>query len=160
MVGLLSDPDQLEAVRADRSLVTAAVEEALRWEAPLTGIARTAMTDAVVDGIEIKAGSSVSTLLGSANHDPSRWDDPERFDIFRQPKGHVAFATGPHLCLGIHLARMEMRAVLECPAQSPAGAAARPRRRAAGDRGVGLPGPGGPAGGVERFERLGRAGAA
>lgn len=114
MVGLLSDPAQLDAVRADRSLVTAAVEEALRWEAPLTGIARTAMTDAVVDGIEIKAGSSVSTLLGSANHDPSRWDDPERFDIFRQPKGHVAFATGPHLCLGIHLARMEMRAVLEC----------------------------------------------
>lgn len=113
MVGLLSDPAQLEAVRADRSLVTAAVEEALRWEAPLTGISRTATADAVVDGIEIQAGTAVNTSLGSANHDSSRWDDPERFDIFRQPKGHMAFATGPHLCLGIHLARMEMRAVLE-----------------------------------------------
>ena len=114
MVGLLSNPEQLDAVRADRSLVTAAVEESLRWEAPLTGISRTATADAVVDGIEIQAGTSVNTSMGSANHDPSRWDDPERFDLFRQPKAHIAFATGPHLCLGIHLARMEMRAVLEC----------------------------------------------
>ena len=114
MVGLLSHPAQLDAVRADRSLVTTAVEEALRWEAPLTGISRTAVADAVVDGIEIEAGTAVNTSLGSANHDPSRWDDPERFDIFRPPKAHIAFATGPHLCLGIHLARMEMRAVLEC----------------------------------------------
>ena len=114
MVGLLSDPAQLDAVRADRSLVTAAVEESLRWEAPLTGISRTAAADAVVDGIEIEAGTAVNTTLGSANHDSSRWEDPEKFDIFREPKAHLAFATGPHLCLGIHLARMEMRAVLEC----------------------------------------------
>ncbi len=114
MVGLLSDPAQLDAVRSDRSLVTAAVEESLRWEAPLTGISRTATADAVVDGIEIEAGTAVNTTLGSANHDPSRWEDPEKFDIFREPKAHLAFATGPHLCLGIHLARMEMRAVLEC----------------------------------------------
>ena len=93
MVGLLSNPDQLDAVRADRSLVTAAVEEALRWEAPLTGISRTATADAVVDGIEVRAGTAVNTSLGSANHDPSRWDDPEVFDIFRQPKSHIAFAT-------------------------------------------------------------------
>ena len=114
MVGLLSNPEQFDAVRADRSLVTAAVEEALRWEAPLTGITRTAAADAVVDGIEIEAGTAVNPNLGSANHDPSRWENPERFDIFREPKAHLAFATGPHLCLGIHLARMEMRAVLEC----------------------------------------------
>ena len=113
MVGLLSNPAQLDAVRADRSLVTAAVEESLRWEPPVTGISRTTVADAVVGGIEIKAGTAVNTTLGSANHDPSRWDDPERFDIFRQPQAHLAFATGPHLCLGIHLARMEMRAVLE-----------------------------------------------
>ena len=113
MVGLLSNPAQLDAVRANRSLVTAAVEESLRWEPPVTGISRTTVADAVVGGIEIKAGTAVNTTLGSANHDPSRWDDPERFDIFRQPQAHLAFATGPHLCLGIHLARMEMRAVLE-----------------------------------------------
>lgn len=113
MVGLLTNPDQLGAVRADRSLVTAAVEEALRWETPLLGISRTATADAVVDGEAVPAGALVNTSLGSANHDPSRWDAPEVFDIFRQPKSHIAFATGPHLCLGIHLARMEMRAVLE-----------------------------------------------
>ena len=113
MLGLLLDQDQLDAVRADRSLVAAAIEEALRWEAPLTGISRTATADAVVAGVEIKSGSAVNTSLGSANHDPARWNDPKKFDIFRQPKSHLAFATGPHLCLGIHLARMEMRAVLE-----------------------------------------------
>ena len=57
-------------------------------------ISRTATADAVVDGIEVRAGTSVNTSLGSANHDPSRWDDPEVFDIFRQPKSHIAFATG------------------------------------------------------------------
>ena len=113
MVGLLSDPAQLEAVRADRSLVAVAVEEALRWEPPLTGISRRAATDVEVEGFGIAAGAAVNTSLGSANHDPSRWDDPDRFDIFREQKPHMAFATGPHLCLGIHLARMEMRAVLE-----------------------------------------------
>ena len=114
MVGLLSDPAQLEAVRADRSLVAAAVEEALRWEAPLTGISRTATEDTVVEGEPVAAGALVNTCLGAANRDSSRWEDADRYDLFRQPKGHIAFATGPHLCLGIHLARMEMRAVLEC----------------------------------------------
>ncbi len=114
MAGLLSEPAQLDAVRADRSLVMEAVEEALRWEAPLTGISRTATEDTEVEGVEVVAGSVVTTHLGSANHDFTRWDDPDRFDIFRQSKSHLSFATGPHLCLGIHLARMEMRAVLEC----------------------------------------------
>jgi cytochrome P450 len=51
--------------------------------------------------------------MGAANHDGNRWDDPERFDIFRPPQPHVAFASGPHLCLGMHLARMETRVALE-----------------------------------------------
>ena len=114
MAGLLLDPTQLDAVRADRSLVAAAVEEALRWEAPLTGISRTATEDTVVEGEPVAAGALVNTCLGAANRDSSRWEDAHRYDLFRQPKGHIAFATGPHLCLGIHLARMEMRAVLEC----------------------------------------------
>ncbi|WP_420639580.1 cytochrome P450 [Candidatus Poriferisocius sp.] len=114
MVGLLGDPAQLDAVRADRSLVSAAVEEAIRWEAPLTGISRTATVDTEVEGSAVAAGSLVNTCLGAANRDPDRWDDAERYDIFRSSKPHVGFATGPHLCLGIHLARMEMRAVLEC----------------------------------------------
>ncbi len=50
--------------------------------------------------------------IGSANHDETRWDDPERFDVFRTPKPHISFATGVHMCLGMHLARMEMRSAL------------------------------------------------
>jgi cytochrome P450 len=90
-----------------------AIEEGLRWEAPLTGIARTATRDAVVDGVTIPAGAVVGVGLGSANHDATRWDDPERFDIHREPKQHMAFAYGNHTCLGMHLARMETRVVMD-----------------------------------------------
>ncbi|MDE0118152.1 MAG: cytochrome P450 [bacterium] len=113
MVGLLSNPDQFEAVRADRSLINAAIEETLRWETPLTGITRMCMTDSEVEGEAVAAGSFVDVSLGSANHDPSRWESPDRFDIFRQKKVSMSFGAGPHLCLGINLARMEMRVVLE-----------------------------------------------
>jgi len=111
--GLLTSPDQLAALRADRSLMRRAIEEALRWEPPLTGIARTATRDAVVDGVPIPKGSVVGVSLGAANHDPTRWEDPERFDIFREPKQHLAFAYGNHTCLGMHLARMETRVVVD-----------------------------------------------
>ena len=114
MVGLLCNPDQLEAVNQDRSLLTAAVEESLRWETPLVGIGRTAVADELVDGVEIPAGAAVNISLGCANRDPSKFEEPDRFDIFRESKSHISFATGPHLCLGIHLARMEMRATLTC----------------------------------------------
>ncbi|HEY5165197.1 MAG TPA: cytochrome P450, partial [Acidimicrobiia bacterium] len=107
MYGLLSNPDQLERLRADRALMPAAIEEGLRWEAPLTGIARTATRDVTIDGVEIPAGSPVSVCLGGANRDPSRWDHPDQFDLARDPKQHLAFAFGPHMCLGMHLARME-----------------------------------------------------
>jgi cytochrome P450 len=107
MYGLLSNPDQLERLRADRGLMPAAIEEGLRWEPPLTGIGRTATRDVIIDGVEIPAGSPVSVCLGGANRDPSRWDHPDQFDLAREPKQHLAFAFGPHMCLGMHLARME-----------------------------------------------------
>jgi len=110
---LLTHPDQLEAVRADRSLVPQAIEEGLRREPPLLTINRTTTTAVEIAGTTIPANSSVTTCLGSANHDESRWGDPERFDIFRPRLPHLAFAHGPHMCLGMHLARMEMRVVLE-----------------------------------------------
>lgn len=110
--GLLSDPDQLDAVRADRALVPQAIEEGLRWEPPLTGIMRMASRDVELDRVLIPAGSLVSIGLGSANHDEARYPDPERFDIHRPPQQHLAFAFGPHMCLGIHLARMETTVVL------------------------------------------------
>ncbi|HZR81034.1 MAG TPA: cytochrome P450 [Candidatus Binatia bacterium] len=112
LLGLLENPDQLRALRDDRSLMRQAIEEGLRWEAPLTGIARLATRDVEVAGVKIAKGSVVSVCMGAANHDETRWESPERFDIFRTPKPHVAFATGPHTCLGMHLARMETTVAL------------------------------------------------
>jgi cytochrome P450 len=113
LFGLLSHPDQLDAVRADRSLIPQAIDEGLRWECPLTGIMRTCTGDTEVAGVAIPEGQMIHVNLGSANHDEARWDEPERFDIFRPLKAHIAFAFGPHRCLGIHLATMETRVVLE-----------------------------------------------
>ncbi len=113
LFGLLSHPDQLEAVRQDRGLVPQAIDEGLRWECPLTGIMRTCTEDTEVGGARIPEGQMIHVNLGSANHDESRWSEPESFDIFRPQKAHVAFAFGPHRCLGIHLAHMETRVVLE-----------------------------------------------
>jgi cytochrome P450 len=110
---LLTHPEQLEAVRADRSLLPQAIEEGLRCEPPLLMIGRTATCEVEVSGVTIGPGEVITTHLGSANHDETRWDDPETFDIFRPPLPHIAFAHGPHMCLGMHLARLETRALLD-----------------------------------------------
>ena len=112
LYGLLRRPEQLDAVRADRGLIKRAIEEGLRWEPPLTGIARLAMRDADVTGVHIPKGAVVSVCLGAANHDDARWERPDEFDIFREAKPHMAFAYGAHTCLGMHLARMETRVML------------------------------------------------
>jgi len=109
---LLTHPDQLAAVTQDRSLLPQAMEEALRVEPPLLSINRTATTDVEIAGVAIPAGGSVSTCLGSANHDETRWQDPDAFDIFRPAIPHLAFAHGPHMCLGMHLARLETRVLM------------------------------------------------
>lgn len=113
LVGLLTHPDQLDAVRADRSLIPQAIDEGLRWETPVLTIFRQATEDTEVCGVPIPAGSGVVVNIGSANHDERRWADPERFDIFRPPLPSLSFAAGPHTCLGMHLARMETRVMLE-----------------------------------------------
>jgi cytochrome P450 len=110
--GLLSNPDQLAALRADRALLPQAIEEGLRWEAPLIGIMRTAARDSEVCGVPVPAGSTIAINIGSANHDEKMWERPEEFDIFRPQKQHLAFAWGPHMCLGLHLARMETRVLI------------------------------------------------
>jgi cytochrome P450 len=107
LFGLLSDRTQWEALERDRNLVPQAIEEGLRWEPPLTLTARTCVKDTVLEAVPIPSGSPVTACMGSANHDEARWEDPERFDIFRPQKSHLAFAFGPHMCLGLHLARME-----------------------------------------------------
>ena len=113
LFGLLTHPDQLAALREDRSLVPQAIEEGLRWEPPLLTIVRTPVRDVVLFGVEIPEGASVVVNMGSANHDHERWENAEEFDIFREQKPHVAFASGVHMCLGMHLARMETTVVLD-----------------------------------------------
>jgi cytochrome P450 len=111
---LLSHPAQLDAVRSDRSLVPQAIEEALRYETPLLNITRLATKDTEVGGVPVPAGSTVMVMLAAANRDETRYPDPDRFDIFRDdPKPHISFGHGPHVCLGLHLARIEMRVALD-----------------------------------------------
>ena len=107
LLGLLTNTDQLNAVRDDRSLLPQAIEEGLRWEPPLLSIIRSATEDTVVDGVPVPNGASMMVCVGSANHDESHWEDPETFNIFRKRFPHVVFGFGAHVCLGQHLARME-----------------------------------------------------
>jgi cytochrome P450 len=112
LFGLLSNPDQLDAVRADRPLLPQAIEEAVRWEPPLLTITRVATRDTELAGVPIPAGSSVMPVLGAANRQDDRYPDPDRFDIFRSARAHIGFGHGVHVCLGMHLARLEMRVAL------------------------------------------------
>jgi cytochrome P450 len=113
LFGLLSNPDQLDAVRSDRSLIPQAIEEAVRWEPPLLTITRVARRETELGGASIPAGSTVMPYLGAANRDEERWSDPDQFDVFRPAKPHIGFGHGVHVCLGMHLARLEMRVALE-----------------------------------------------
>ena len=113
LTGLLSNPDQLDAVRNDRSLVPQAIEEALRWDGPVLIQTRMAARDVELGGVRIPKGSIVEVASGAANRDPDRFPDPDRFDIHRKPQfKHYAFAYGPHVCIGQHLARVEMTRAL------------------------------------------------
>jgi cytochrome P450 len=112
LFGLLSNPDQLEAIRADRSLIPQAIEEAVRWDAPLLNITRVATRDTELSGVPIPKGSSVMPMLGAANRQEDRYPDPDRFDIFRQAKVPISWGHGVHVCLGMHLARLEMRTAI------------------------------------------------
>jgi cytochrome P450 len=109
---LLTHPEQLDAVRADRSLVPQAIEEGLRYESPVLLTARVTTAPTSLAGVDIPAGADVTAMIASANRDPDAYDDPEVFDIRRDPNQHMSFGTGPHLCLGMHLARMETRVAL------------------------------------------------
>jgi cholest-4-en-3-one 26-monooxygenase len=111
---LLRHPDQLALVRDDRSLLPSAVEEMLRWVSPIKNMNRTATRDVELGGMAIRKDDRVLLLYPSANRDEAVFDQPERFDVRRDPNPHVAFgAFGRHHCLGAQLARLELRVLFE-----------------------------------------------
>jgi cytochrome P450 len=111
---LLTNPAQLAALRADRSLAANAVEESLRLEPAAARVDRYATADTEFAGADIRQGDLVVVSLTAANRDPSTFPDPERFDLSRpDARLHLAFAQGPHACVGLHLARLETQAALE-----------------------------------------------
>jgi cytochrome P450 len=113
VLALLRNPEQWAALVADTSLVTGAVEEVLRFDGPVMHGTFRHTTEAVVIGdVEIPAGEIVWVGLASANHDPEKFPEPERFDIGRDPHGHLSFGHGIHFCLGAQLARMEAQIAL------------------------------------------------
>ena len=111
---LLRHPDQLAAVRDDRSLLPSAVEEMLRWVTPVKNMNRTATRDVELGGMAIREGDRVLLLYPSANRDEAVFAGAHRFDVRRDPNPHVAFgAFGRHHCLGSQLARLELRVLFD-----------------------------------------------
>ena len=130
MQALANDPEQWARVKADRSLLPGIVEEAIRWTSPVQHFMRTAAEDVEIGGQQIQAGDWMMINYVAANHDPSQFENPRRFDAARVHNRHLAFGTGAHQCLGLHLARLEMRILFETLLDrvekvEPAGAARR-----------------------------------
>jgi cytochrome P450 len=113
LVALLSHPGVYAQVLADRSLMPEVIEETLRWETSVTMVSRVSAKDTEIAGCPVKAGSPIGVLTGSANRDASRFEDPTEWRLGRPVQHHVAFGTGPHQCLGMHLARLELRVGLD-----------------------------------------------
>ncbi len=113
VLALVEHPEAYAALRADpETLLPGAIEEMLRWHPPVLTFRRTAARDLVLNGREIGRGDKVVVYHVSAHRDERRFTDPDRFDIARAPNEHLAFGQGPHLCLGAHFARLQMRIFL------------------------------------------------
>jgi hypothetical protein len=113
MLALLRNPDQLEDLRRDPSLIPSAIEELLRYDGPIHRQWRVATENVNLGGKLIRKGDLVAAMLGAANHDPEQFPDPERLDVTRQNVRHVAFGYGIHFCLGGPLARLESQIALQ-----------------------------------------------
>jgi len=113
MYYLMSQPEQMEQLRADPSTIPTAVEELLRYVSPVHVLSRRTTQDVTIRGVEIPVGSSIYLLVGSANRDAEKFPDPERLDITRPPSRTLGFGYGIHYCLGAALARMESQVAFE-----------------------------------------------
>ncbi len=111
---LLTHPEQFAAVQENLELIPQAIEEALRFETPLTTVQRFTTEEVELEGVSLPARAVIGVCMGSANRDERRWERSEEFDIFRKHVPHISFAAGEHTCLGLHLARLETRVALEC----------------------------------------------
>ncbi|MGA2520520.1 MAG: cytochrome P450 [Acidimicrobiales bacterium] len=121
LFALLTTPGALERVRDDPGLVDAVVDETLRWETSVTMVNRETTCPVEIEGVEVPAGVSLVCATGSANRDERRYDDPKRWDLDRTGPSHIAFGTGRHQCLGMHLARLELGIGLNAVVQRLAG---------------------------------------
>lgn len=111
LLQLIRNPDQMAKLKADPSLLASAVEEMIRWVTPVKHFMRTATEDCELGGKQIKAGDGLALFYWSGNRDEAVFDEPSTFKVDRKPNPHIAFGHGVHLCLGLHLARMEIRAL-------------------------------------------------
>jgi cholest-4-en-3-one 26-monooxygenase len=118
MLALFDHPDQWQRLLADRELIRTAAEEIVRWVSPVNLFRRTAACDTELGGQAIAEGDKVVVFYASANRDESVFDDPQTFDIGRDPNPHIGFGGGgPHFCLGRHLAALELRVLLATVAE-------------------------------------------
>ncbi|WP_406349307.1 cytochrome P450 [Streptomyces sp. NBC_00144] len=111
-VALALRPDQRRLLDADRDLIPGAVEEILRWRTSATGDTRVLQGSATIGGVELEEGSRVMLLLGAANRDPERWENPGQLDLLRPAQPHLTFGSGVHTCIGAGLGRLEARLMM------------------------------------------------
>ena len=107
------NPDQWDLLRNNPALIPGAINEAVRLQTPLRAFSRYVTKDHTMDGVTLPKDARVSILWASANRDERQWDDPEKFDIQRDNVEHMAFGYGSHMCPGMHLARLEITAIME-----------------------------------------------
>ncbi len=111
LLQLIRNPQEMAKLKADPSLLPSAVDEMIRWVTPVKHFMRTATEDTELGGKSIKAGDALALFYWSGNRDEGVFDEPDKFKVDRKPNPHIAFGHGVHLCLGLHLARLEIKAL-------------------------------------------------